>query len=266
MCRAMAAAKRKNTKRRSTASGRRSRRGKGRAGNRQQPPSWRARWLLVMRRYWRWLLLAISPVLLLSLLILLLRWVPVPTTAFMLVDPAEQIDYLWVPMERISPRAALAVVAAEDQKFPLHWGFDFRSILNAARTNRHRERPRGASTITQQTAKNLFLWSGGGLLRKGLEAWIALNIELLWPKRRILEVYLNIAEMGPGVYGVEAASRRYFGVPASRLQPWQAARLAAVLPSPKRYSVRDPSEQVLRQADWIEGQMRNLGPEYIRDL
>ena len=165
-----------------------------------------------------------SPLLLLSVLVLLLRWVPPPTTAFMLADDHEYIAWQWVPMERISPRAALAVVAAEDQKFPHHWGFDFRSMLNAARTHRDRERPRGASTITQQTAKNLFLWQGGGLFRKAIEAWIALNMELMWPKGRILEMYLNIAELGPGVYGVEAASRRYYGVPAARLQPWQAAR------------------------------------------
>lgn len=215
---------------------------------------------------WRWWLALTAPLWIVTLLVLLMRWVPPPTTAFMIADPAEQIDYRWVPREKISANAALAVVSAEDQKFPQHWGFDFKSIFKAVRSNRHRNRRRGASTISQQTAKNLFLWSGGGFFRKGLEVYVTLNIEMLWPKRRILEVYLNIAEMGPGVYGVEAASQRYFGIPAWKLQPWQAARLASVLPNPKRYSVNKPSKHTLAKSKWIQEQMRYLGTGYIQGL
>lgn len=262
----MAARKKKRpaSTRRRTNTGRRPRR-RNRNQRRGSTQPWWLRTIAWTGRYWRWLLLAASPLLLLSAMVLTLRWAPPPTTAFILADPAEHIAWHWVPMEKISSRAALAVVAAEDQKFPDHWGFDFKSILNAARTNRHRDRPRGASTISQQTAKNLFLWSGGGLFRKGIEAWITLNMELMWPKRRILEMYLNIAEMGSGVYGVEAASRRFFGVPASRLQPWQAARLAAVLPNPKRYSVIQPDGHIHRRSEWIEKQMRNLGTDYLQE-
>jgi monofunctional biosynthetic peptidoglycan transglycosylase len=206
--------------------------------------------------------------------ILVLRWVPPVTTAFMLErqvgalfrgeDPG--IRYRWVGWREIPPAMRLAVVAAEDQKFPMHWGFDFKSIADAAEENERRERPRGASTISQQVAKNLFLWPQGGWVRKGLEAYATVWIELLWPKRRILEVYLNVAELGDRVYGVGAASDRFFGKPPSRLTPRQAAIFASVLPSPRRFHADRPSPHVARRADWVERQMTMLGPGYLASL
>ena len=148
----------------------------------------------------------------------LFRWVNPPTTAFMLGDEAEERQYGWVDWEDISRHVPIAVVAAEDQKFPTHRGFDLESIRSAIEENEGRDRPRGASTITQQVAKNLFLWSGQSYVRKAIEAGLTVLIELMWPKRRILEVYVNIAQFGPGVYGVGAASAAYFSKPASALE------------------------------------------------
>ncbi len=202
-------------------------------------------------------------------LTLIFRWVPPPTTAFMLRDRTPAPDggprYEWVPRKRISPWVGLAFVAAEDQKFPDHRGFDFEAISEAL--SEDRQRTRGASTISQQVAKNLFLWPGRSLLRKGLEAGATLLIEVLWPKRRILEVYVNVAEVGPGVFGVGAASRAYFGRPPESLGLGEAARMAAVLPNPKRFSVSRPSPYVLRRAAWIEGQARQLGgPSFLAGI
>ncbi len=175
--------------------------------------------------------------------------------------------YSWVDLEKISPNAALAVIASEDQQFPFHTGFDFKSIREAVRENAHRKRPRGASTISQQVAKNLFLWNGGGYVRKGLEAWFTVLIELLWPKERILEVYLNVAQFGRGIFGVEAASRAFFRKPAARLSRPEAATLAAVLPNPIRYRAERPSAYVISRRDWIMGQMRGLGGrEYLEEV
>jgi monofunctional biosynthetic peptidoglycan transglycosylase len=151
------------------------------------------------------------------------------------------------------------VVASEDQKFPEHWGFDVEAIEKAYQLNQHSHRVRGASTISQQVAKNLYLWSGRSYFRKGLEAYFTLLIEGCWPKRRILEVYLNIAEFGNGTYGAEAAAERFFHRPASRLSRSDAAVLAAVLPNPERYSAAAPSRYVLQRRDWILGQMQALG-------
>jgi len=177
------------------------------------------------------------------------------------------LRYDWVPWPRISPWLRLAVVAAEDQKFPVHAGFDAESILQAVRAHERGASLRGASTISQQVAKNLFLWPGRSWVRKGVEAWLTVWLELLWPKRRILEVYLNVAELGPGVYGVGAASRAYFGVSAADVGPRQAALLAAVLPNPTAYRVEAPSPYVRRRADWIRQQMRQLGgPAYLAGL
>lgn len=161
----------------------------------------------------------------------------------------------------ISGALALCVVASEDQKFPEHGGFDYESIRRAAREARHK--PRGASTLTQQVAKNLYLWPGRSLVRKGLEAYLTVFIEALWPKRRILEVYLNVAEFGPGIFGAEAASRRFFSKPARDLTFREAALLAAVLPNPKRMSVADPSEYVRGRAKEIEAAAHQLGPRYL---
>lgn len=193
--------------------------------------------------------------------VLVLRWVPPPTSAFMLQQRLDgvTVDYRWVPMERISAHAALAVIASEDQNFFKHWGIDLQAVADAIEDNFTRERPRGASTISQQTAKNLFLWPGHSYVRKGLEAYFTLLMEMLWPKRRILEVYLNLAEMGQGVFGVEAAGQRFFDKPAARLNRREAATLAAVLPNPRLMSVRRPSDYVIQRSWQIMAQMRALG-------
>lgn len=168
----------------------------------------------------------------------------------------------WVSMDDISPQMALAVMAAEDQKFPEHWGFDVAAIEKALSHNERRPtRIRGASTLSQQTAKNLFLWDGRSWLRKGLEAGLTAGIELVWTKRRILTVYLNIVEFGDGVFGVEEASQRFFNKPAKRLTASEAALLAAVLPNPHRFKANAPSGYVVQRQQWIMRQMRQLGGE-----
>ncbi|URN98831.1 monofunctional biosynthetic peptidoglycan transglycosylase [Leclercia adecarboxylata] len=168
----------------------------------------------------------------------------------------------WVSMDEISPWMGLAVIAAEDQKFPEHWGFDVGAIEKAlAHNERNESRIRGASTLSQQTAKNLFLWDGRSWMRKGFEAGLTLGIETVWSKKRILTVYLNIAEFGEGVFGVEAASQRYFNKPASRLTAAEAALLAAVLPNPIRFKASAPSGYVRSRQAWILRQMRQLGGE-----
>ena len=160
----------------------------------------------------------------------------------------------------------LAVVAAEDQRFPVHHGFDLTEIQNALAERGASGRVRGASTISQQVAKNLFLWSGRSWVRKGFEVYFTLLIELSWPKRRILEVYLNIAQFGDRIFGVAAASRRFFGKPASALTPRDAALLAAVLPNPVRMRVDQPSPYVRQRAARIHQQTRQLGPDFLSGL
>jgi monofunctional biosynthetic peptidoglycan transglycosylase len=203
--------------------------------------------------------------------ILLFRFINPPVSAFMLAyqltGSGPVLEQEWVPFSDISPWMPLAVVASEDQRFPDHWGVDFAAIRKALMEYRAGDGLRGASTITQQTAKNLFLWNGRSFVRKTLEAGLALSIDALWSKQRILEVYLNIAEFGRGIYGVEAASRRYFGIPASQLSSVQAARLAAVLPNPKRLSAARPSSYVWERVAWIRSQMAQLsGLQYLRRL
>ena len=151
------------------------------------------------------------------------------------------------------------MVASEDQKFPDHWGFDVEAIEKAYELNQHRHRVHGASTISQQVAKNLYLWSGRSYFRKALEAYFTVLIESCWPKRRILEIYLNIAEFGYGTYGAEAAAQRFFHKPASRLTRSDAAVLAAVLPNPQHYLASAPSRYVEQRRDWILNQMQALG-------
>ncbi|WP_292986480.1 monofunctional biosynthetic peptidoglycan transglycosylase [Pantoea sp.] len=200
--------------------------------------------------------------------ILLFSFLPVPFSAVM----AERqigawlrgdFSYIahsdWVGHDDISPWMGLAVIASEDQKFPTHWGFDVAAIESVLDNND--SRMRGASTLSQQTAKNLFLWDGRSWVRKGLEAGLTVGIETVWTKRRILTVYLNIAEFGPGIFGVEAASQRYFHKPASRLTAADAALLAAVLPNPIRYRAAAPSGYVRERQQWILRQMRQLGGE-----
>jgi monofunctional glycosyltransferase len=198
---------------------------------------------------------------------LLLRWIPPLSSAMMVERQLSALvrgqkyypTYEWVRWGRIAPAAPLAVIAAEDQHFAEHHGFDLDSLRKALDDHERGRRLRGASTISQQVAKNLFLWSGRSYVRKGLEAYFTVLIEALWPKRRILEVYLNIAEMGDGVFGIEAASQRYFRKPASRLSAREAALLAAVLPNPHRLRASRPSAFVEERRGWILRQMGQLG-------
>jgi len=228
-------------------------------------------------RFRRWVLLAILAWLVITVgPVLLLRWIPPLTSAFMLEARIEALragekgyrtDYQWVSLERISPQAALAVIASEDQTFPFNYGFDFGSIRSAVRAAERGRRLRGASTISQQVARNLFLWPGRSFVRKGIEAYFTVLLEALWPKERILEVYLNVAQFGRGIYGVEAAARRFYREPAARLTSSQAALLAAVLPDPVHWHVERPSRFVLWKQGWILGQMRNLGgAAYLQDV
>ncbi|SEM07322.1 monofunctional biosynthetic peptidoglycan transglycosylase [Halomonas daqiaonensis] len=208
-------------------------------------------------------------------LVLLLRVVPVFGSMVMVERKVQSwfagesldIRHQWQPWESLSDHAKLAVIAAEDQRFPLHHGFDFGEMRRAWEASRSGGRLRGASTISQQTAKNLFLWTGRSWVRKGLEAWFTLLLEALWPKQRILEVYLNIVEWDSGVFGLEAASRHYFGVAAGQLTETQASRLAAILPDPRGRDAARPGPQVERRSVWIRQQIRNLGgPHYLERL
>jgi monofunctional biosynthetic peptidoglycan transglycosylase len=208
--------------------------------------------------------------------VLALRWIDPWTSAFMIEariaaaargERGYRIDHQWVDFERISPHVGIAVVASEDQKFPEHAGFDFDAIADALEESSDGAPLRGASTISQQVAKNLYLWPGRSFVRKGVEAYLTVLIEALWPKRRILEVYLNVAEFGPGVFGVGAAARRYFGKPASALDPYEAARLAAVLPAPRQLHADRPSDYVRTRTARIQEQMSRLGgASYLRAL
>jgi monofunctional biosynthetic peptidoglycan transglycosylase len=205
-----------------------------------------------------------------------LRWVNPPLSAFMLENQMEAwskrdrsyvFRHHWVDLDKISPNLPLAVVASEDQKFPAHWGFDVEAIEKAYAMNQHSHRIHGASTISQQVAKNLFLWSGRSYFRKGLEAYLTVLIEAFLPKRRILEIYLNIAEFGYGTYGAEAAAQRFFHKPAASLTRDDSAVLAAVLPNPERLLAAAPSAYVQQRRDWILGQMQALGgPEMLSEI
>lgn len=211
-------------------------------------------------------LLAIAAVLASIAQVVALRFIDPPTSAFMLARQVEQwrapqpgfrIDYRWRDFDAIAPSLMLSVLASEDQRFSEHRGFDFEAIDEVVSGGARR----GASTISQQLAKNLFLWGGRSWVRKGVEAWYTVLIEATWSKRRILEVYVNIAEFGDGIYGAEAAAQRHFGKPASALGDAEAARLAAVLPSPRRYSATSPGPHVQQRAAWIQRQVRQLGGE-----
>ena len=224
-----------------------------------------------MRRLVRGMLWLVLACLALSVLsVLIFRWVNPPYSAFMAEsqisawasgDRAYVYRRTWADLDRISPNLALAVVASEDQKFPEHWGFDVEAIEKAYQMNRHSHHVHGASTISQQVAKNLYLWSGRSYFRKALEAWFTVLIEACWPKRRILEIYLNIAEFGYGTYGAEAAAQRFFHKAAARLSRSDAAVLAAVLPNPEHWSAAAPPRYVLERRDWILNQMQALGGE-----
>jgi monofunctional biosynthetic peptidoglycan transglycosylase len=208
--------------------------------------------------------------------VLMLRWINPRYSAFMAEtqfsawihrDQSYVWRHSWADLKQISPNLPLAVVASEDQKFPEHWGFDVEAIEKAYALNQHSHRIRGASTISQQVAKNLFLWSGRSYFRKALEAYFTVLIESFWPKRRILEIYLNIAEFGSGTYGAEAAAQRFFHKSAARLSRSDAALLAAVLPNPEKFSAVAPSRYIQQRREWILGQMQALGgPEMLNEI
>ncbi len=205
--------------------------------------------------------------------VIVLKFVPVLVTPHMIgrkieaarADESTELYKDWESYDNISKEAALAVVASEDQTFPTHWGFDFDEIQDAM--TEKRKRARGASTITQQVAKNVFLWHGRSYIRKALEAYFALLIELIWGKERILEVYLNVAETGPMTFGVEAAAQRFYKKSAKSLSRDEAARIAAVLPNPIRFSIKNPSSYVRGRTSKIARQMRALGGQkYLAGL
>ena len=227
-----------------------------------------------LRWIWRWTWrLALAWLVGSVLLVLLLRFVPIGYSGFMLQRQFQawsagerdfRLRQRWVPRSQVSPALPIALVAAEDQKFPLHHGFDVEAIRDAIEDAEDGERLRGASTISQQTAKNLFLWNGRSFVRKGLEAYFTVLIELCWPKQRIIEVYLNVAEFGDGIYGAAAASDVFFHKTPGALTPRESALLAAVLPNPRRLRVDKPSAYVQRRSAWIERQARQLGgPAYL---
>ena len=216
-----------------------------------------------MQKAWRFTK-RIFLVLLISQLVYIIfcKWINPPITITQLGSVLSgyglQRDY--VSFNEMSPNIKLAVIASEDQLFPEHNGFDLKAIEKAIKFNeKHQDRRRGASTISQQVAKNVFLWQGGGFVRKGLEVYFTFMIELLWSKQRILETYLNVAEMGKGIFGVQAAAKAYFKKDAKNLSRSEAAKIAACLPNPKIYTVKPMSRKVSQRYDDIMRQMNNLG-------
>ena len=225
----------------------------------------------------RWLLQGAAGLFLFSVLwVLVLRWFAPPATLTMLsrrlsgFGPAslhQPINYGFVTMAEVAPAVPLALIAAEDQNFLTHHGFDFDAMYKAAQRNRKGKKIAGGSTISQQVAKNVFLWQGRSYVRKVAEAYFTFLIELLWGKRRILEVYLNVAETGPGTFGVEAAAQKYFRVSAAKLTRSQAALIASVLPNPNKYSVRRPDWKIRRKAGRVQRGMRQLGGDkYVEPI
>lgn len=229
-------------------------------------PSMAVRPLFHRIRYWTLRIIVLFLVVTL-LPVFVLRFLAPPVTPLMIERRIESWfgegkyspTYDWVSFDKIAPSMSAAVIASEDQNFPQHFGFDWKAIQKAMDHNERSTRTKGASTLTQQTAKNLFLWSRRSWVRKGLEAYFTLLLEVFWNKKRILETYLNIAEFGDGIYGVEAAAQRYFRKPASKLNAQEAALLAAILPSPRRYSVKSPGPYVRDRQQWILRQMEQLG-------
>ncbi|MFI5236418.1 MAG: monofunctional biosynthetic peptidoglycan transglycosylase [Ignavibacteriales bacterium] len=209
-------------------------------------------------------------------IVLILKWVNPSVSSVMIqrkvnavinLRDKQMIAHEWFSYDNISKQMPLAIIAAEDQNFPFHFGFDFDQIEKAIEQNNRGRKLRGASTITQQVAKNLFLWEGRSFFRKGLEAYFTLLIEVLWSKERTIEVYMNIVETGDMIFGVGTASHIYFKKLPNKLTRSQAALLSAVIPNPKRFSVRNPSRYILRRQDWIIGQMSSLGGiAYLKNL
>ena len=233
---------------------------------------------LSLPQWWQknWQRVAFLFFLTIFIFLFIFRFLPIPFSAYMVQQKIGHIlqgdfryktQYDWVNLENISPSVQLAVIASEDQRFPDHFGFDFEAIQRAIKYNeKSPQRVRGASTISQQTAKNLILWHGQNWLRKGLEVPATLLLEITWSKKRILEVYLNIAEFGNGIFGIEAASHYYFKKSAKNLTSNEAALLAAILPNPIIYNANKPSALIRKKQAWILRQMRNLGTEYLNGL
>ncbi|KPQ26141.1 MAG: monofunctional biosynthetic peptidoglycan transglycosylase [Halomonas sp. HL-48] len=224
--------------------------------------------------WWVWRGVFLFVVVSLSL-VMLFRVVPPPGSMVMVERKVQswvhsepiQLQREWRSWSQLADSAKVAVMAAEDQRFPDHHGFDVVELRRALQASRDGGRLRGASTLSQQTAKNVFLWTGRSWVRKGLEAWFTLLIELIWGKQRILEVYLNVAEWDTGVFGLEAAAQHYFGVSAGALNERQASLLAAILPSPLTRSASLPGPEVEQRSVWIRQQMRNLGgADYLQQI
>ena len=205
--------------------------------------------------------------------VIIFRWLPIPITPLMIIRDVEQLkndkgilmEHDWVPLEDISPKLQLAVVCSEDQNYLKHFGVDWGALQKAMKENEKGKRVRGGSTITQQTAKNVFLWQGRSYLRKGLELWFTLLIEVFWSKERIMEVYLNSIEMGNGIYGAEAASQHWFHKSAKKLSKDEAAAIAAILPSPLRFKASPANGYIAGRKSWIKQQMNFWGNELDYD-
>lgn len=201
-------------------------------------------------------------------LVIVFKWVPIPATPLMVIRTVQQAlngddivwKHDWESIDNISKNLQLAVICAEDQNFLNHHGFDMKAIEKAIEYNKKGKKTRGASTISQQTAKNVFLWPHRSWVRKGLEAYFTFLIELIWSKERIMEVYLNSVEMGNGIYGAEAAAQHWFGKPASNLRVNQATAIAAILPSPLRYRANPATNYIQRRKNWIARQINFFGP------
>ncbi|KRG27722.1 monofunctional biosynthetic peptidoglycan transglycosylase [Salegentibacter mishustinae] len=218
----------------------------------------------MIKKIFKFILKLISGLILFSIfMVLLYKWLPVPFTPLMAIryfeNPEEEIRHSWVPRQDISRHLQLSVIASEDQNFVKHNGFDFEAIEKAIEDNQKGKRVRGASTISQQTAKNVFLWPGRNWFRKGLEVYFTFLIETFWSKERILEVYLNSIEMGRGVYGAEAAAQHWFNKSAANLSIYEAAAIAAVLPNPREYRANPASNYINQRKNWIVRQMQNYG-------
>jgi len=224
----------------------------------------------LLKSIWRWIWKITLWFFGLSIgLTIVYRFIPVPITPLMVIRVVEnafdekrdvRLVKDWVPFSQISKNAPQAVYASEDQKFLDHNGFDFEAMETAWENNKKGKRVKGASTITQQTVKNVFLWPGRSYLRKALEAYFTVLVELIWPKERIMEVYLNVIEMGDGIYGIEAAAQTYYKKPAAKLNRSQAAMIAAVLPNPRRWTPKKPTPYIVGRQAWILRQMNNLAP------
>jgi len=221
------------------------------------------------KKFFKWIFKAAIAFMVLSVFsVIVFRWVPVPFTPLMLIRNVEQwskgekapFEHDWVSIDKISPYLGKAVIVSEDQKFIEHFGFDIEAMEKAYEKNKTRKRIKGGSTISQQTAKNVFLWPQRSYIRKGFEVYFTFLIEVFWSKERILEVYLNSIEMGKGIYGAEAAAQHWFRKPAAKLSSYEAASIAAILPNPRKYRATNSSGYIERRKNWILRQMNYYGP------